>query len=111
VDRLGLVGNEGDASQSRLCEAILQDGFNLEQRESRLLELAVQRAGAISPMRRNCWGLRGGSWDERVLTTRSGNCGVGKADVQKRRAKGRKKYLAFFGVLLEHLGISPKLPT
>jgi len=27
---LGLVGNEGDASQSRLCETILQDGFNLE---------------------------------------------------------------------------------
>ncbi|WP_300439912.1 helix-turn-helix domain-containing protein [Zoogloea sp.] len=43
--RPGLAGNEGDASQSRLCEAILQDGFNLEQHESRLLELAVQQAG------------------------------------------------------------------
>ena len=45
VDRAGVVGNEGDASRSRLCEAILQDGFDLEQHESRLLELAVQRAG------------------------------------------------------------------
>jgi transcriptional regulator with AAA-type ATPase domain len=44
-DRAGLVGNEGDASRSRQIEAILQDGFDLEQHESRLLELAVQRAG------------------------------------------------------------------
>ena len=45
VDRAGVVGSEGEASNSRLCEQILQPGFNLEQHESRLLELAVQRAG------------------------------------------------------------------
>nr|MBL8455295.1 sigma 54-interacting transcriptional regulator [Zoogloeaceae bacterium] len=45
VDRAGVVGSEGDASRGRLCEAILQEGFNLDQHEARLLELAVQRAG------------------------------------------------------------------
>ncbi len=45
MDRTGLVGNKGDASHSHLCETILQDGFDLKQYESRLLELAVQRVG------------------------------------------------------------------
>ena len=45
VNRAGQVGHAGDASRQRLYEAILQDGFNLEQHEARLLELAVQRAG------------------------------------------------------------------
>lgn len=45
VDRAGQVGNAGDATRQRLYEAILQDGFDLEQHEARLLELAVQRAG------------------------------------------------------------------
>ena len=48
VDRTGLVGNKGDASHSHLCETILQDGFDLKQYESRLLELAVQRVGGQS---------------------------------------------------------------
>ncbi|HQA11343.1 sigma 54-interacting transcriptional regulator [Zoogloea sp.] len=45
VDRAGVVGNESEANRSRLYESILQDGFNLERHEARLLELAVQRAG------------------------------------------------------------------
>ncbi|MCK6395413.1 sigma-54-dependent Fis family transcriptional regulator [Zoogloea sp.] len=45
VDRAGLVGHAGDATRQRLYEAILQDGFDLEQHEAKLLELAVQRAG------------------------------------------------------------------
>ena len=45
VDRAGQVGKAGDASRQQLYEAILQDGFDLEQHEARLLELAVQRAG------------------------------------------------------------------
>jgi hypothetical protein len=38
VDRAGQVGNAGDADR-RLYEAILQDGFDLEKHEARLLEL------------------------------------------------------------------------
>jgi transcriptional regulator with PAS, ATPase and Fis domain len=45
VDRAGQVGNGSDATRQQLYEAILQDGFDLEQHEARLLELAVQRAG------------------------------------------------------------------
>ena len=45
VDRAGVVGNASEASRSRLYESILQDGFDLEKHEARLLELAVQRAG------------------------------------------------------------------
>lgn len=45
VDRAGQVGHAGDATRQRLYEAILQDGFDLEQHEAKLLELAVQRAG------------------------------------------------------------------
>jgi two-component system response regulator HydG len=45
VDRAGQVGNAGDATRQQLYEAILHDGFDLEQHEARLLELAVQRAG------------------------------------------------------------------
>ena len=45
VDRAGQVGNAGDATRQQLYEAILHDGFDLEQLEARLLELAVQRAG------------------------------------------------------------------
>ena len=45
VDRSGVVGDPREASSNRLYESILQDDFNLEKHESRLLELAVQRAG------------------------------------------------------------------
>jgi len=45
VDRAGQVGHAGGATRQRLYEAILQDGFDLEQHEAKLLELAVQRAG------------------------------------------------------------------
>lgn len=44
VDHAGVVGNEDEASRSRLCEAILHDGFQLQQHEAQLLELAVRRA-------------------------------------------------------------------
>lgn len=44
VDRAGVVGNERDDSRNRLYEAILNEGFDLERHEARLLELAVQRA-------------------------------------------------------------------
>ncbi|MDD2991898.1 MAG: sigma-54-dependent Fis family transcriptional regulator [Zoogloea sp.] len=45
VDRAGQVGNAGDATRQQLYEAILQDGFDLDKHEGKLLELAVQRAG------------------------------------------------------------------
>lgn len=44
VDHSGVVGNEDEASYTRICETLLQEGFDLESHETRLLELAVRRA-------------------------------------------------------------------
>jgi two-component system response regulator HydG len=61
VDRAG--GRRRRRRQpQRLCEAILQDGFNLEQHESRCWSWPCSGRQATSPMQRNCWGSRGGSW-------------------------------------------------
>lgn len=41
----GIVSNPNDLSRERLYESLLQEGFDLEEHEARLVELAVRRAG------------------------------------------------------------------
>lgn len=45
LDRAGIVGNIDDAERERLYERLLCEGFDLQAHETRLLEIAVQRAG------------------------------------------------------------------
>ncbi|ACO79245.1 sigma54-dependent activator protein [Azotobacter vinelandii CA] len=44
VDRQGLVGNADEARRELLYDSLLDDGFDLQAHEARLLELAVRRA-------------------------------------------------------------------
>jgi len=44
VDRYGKVGNAQEARQAKLYEALLESGFDLQEHEARLLQLAVDRA-------------------------------------------------------------------
>ncbi|ENO79330.1 sigma54-dependent activator protein [Thauera sp. 27] len=45
LDRAGIVGNVDDAEREHLYENLLCEGFDLQAHETRLLELAVERAG------------------------------------------------------------------
>ena len=44
VDRHGKVGNASEAKKAHLYEALLEDDFDLQEHEARLLQLAVSRA-------------------------------------------------------------------
>ena len=44
VNRHGLVCNQDEASRIRVYERLLDEGFNLEDHEARLIDLAVRRA-------------------------------------------------------------------
>lgn len=44
VDRAGVVSNQAEDDRNRLCERLLDDTFNLEEHEARLIDLAVLRA-------------------------------------------------------------------
>ena len=44
VDRHGLVCNPDEATRNRLYECLLAEGFNLEDHEARLIDMAVRRA-------------------------------------------------------------------
>ncbi|MBC9070893.1 sigma 54-interacting transcriptional regulator [Thauera sp. CAU 1555] len=45
IDRSGTVCSADETRRERLCEALLDEGFDLHAHEARLLELAVRRAG------------------------------------------------------------------
>ncbi|KAF1711482.1 sigma-54-dependent Fis family transcriptional regulator [Pseudoxanthomonas kalamensis DSM 18571] len=45
LDSSGALGNEREARLSRLYDELLEDGFDLERHEARLLALAMQRSG------------------------------------------------------------------
>jgi two-component system response regulator HydG len=45
LDRSGSLNNEREARQKQLCNELLDENFDLQKHESRLLALAMQRAG------------------------------------------------------------------